>query len=117
MRDREGLIARIRQVRRAAGTTGAAVATGTPDPTGTPGTTGTPGAPGLVPAEDANPDAARMHALEVRTAHLEALVEGLQDSVYRESERQSKLISELEARMQPAALGVALSQNARDRGL
>ncbi len=50
-------------------------------------------------------------------AHLEKLVQGLQDSVYREAQRQDARLDDLEARMQPAALAVALSQNARDRGL
>ena len=46
-----------------------------------------------------------------------SLLEGLQDSVHRESERQGKRIAELEARMQPGALGEAMSKDARDRGL
>jgi len=90
MREREGLIARIRQIRRAA--TPAAVPTSEPDP-------------------------AAIQALETRVAHLERLVEGLQDSVHRESERQGKMISELQAQVQPAAMGAALSKDARDRGL
>ena len=44
-------------------------------------------------------------------------MEGLQDSIYRESERQSKRLTELEARIEPAALSVALSTDARERGL
>ncbi|MFZ0089621.1 MAG: hypothetical protein WAL63_08950 [Solirubrobacteraceae bacterium] len=59
----------------------------------------------------------RIAALEERVAHLEKLVQGLQDSVYREAQRQDARLDDLEARMQPAALAVALSQNARDRGL
>ena len=94
MREREGLIARIRQIRRAA-----AAAEG-------PGAAATTGA-----------DAAAIHALEVRVAHLEQLVEGLQDSVHRESERQGKLIAEVQAQIQPGAMGAALSKDARDRGL
>ncbi len=56
-------------------------------------------------------------ALEARVAHLEQLVQGLQDSVHRESKRLSKRIGELEARVQPAALGRALNEDARRRGL
>jgi hypothetical protein len=56
-------------------------------------------------------------ALEARVAHLEQLVEGLQDSVHRESTRLSKRVGELEARIRPAALSKALSDDARDRGL
>ena len=44
-------------------------------------------------------------------------MEALQDSVHRESERQGKRITELEAQIQPAALSVALSKDARERGL
>jgi uncharacterized coiled-coil protein SlyX len=56
-------------------------------------------------------------SLERRVAHLEKLLEGLQDSVHRESARQSKQIDELEAQLEPAALAVALEENARRRGL
>jgi hypothetical protein len=48
---------------------------------------------------------------------VEQLVQGLQDSVHRESTRQSERLAELEARIQPAALGKALSEDARNRGL
>ena len=93
MREREGLIARIRQVRRLA-------------------------AAGDRPAGRAGarePD--RLGALEERVAHLERLVEGLQDSVHRETERHSKLIADLQGQVQPGAMGAALAQNTRDRGL
>jgi BMFP domain-containing protein YqiC len=58
-----------------------------------------------------------VQALEARIDHLEQVVQGLQDSVHRESTRLSTRISELEARIQPAALGRALSEDARQRGL
>ncbi len=90
--EREGLIARIRQTRRLV------------DPASPTSTT-------------PEADAGRVRALETRISHLEALLEGLQDAVHRESARQSKRIAELEARTEPAALAVALSRNARDRGL
>jgi hypothetical protein len=64
-----------------------------------------------------DPARAEHIALEKRIAHLEHLLEGLQDSVHRESERQGKRITDLEARTQPAALGEALSKDARERGL
>jgi hypothetical protein len=95
MREREGLVTRLRQLRRlspAAGAEGSAV-------------------------DDSRPDSTRIEALEERIAHLEQLVEGLQDSVHRESERQGKLIAGLQAQIQPAAMGAALSRDARDRGL
>src|SRR5690242_2837579 len=56
-------------------------------------------------------------ALQARIEHLEQLVESLQDSVHRDSERRSQQLTELEAQVQPAALAVALSANARERGL
>jgi hypothetical protein len=97
MREREGLIARIRHLHRVAAAT---------DATDTP-----------QPAAMATPDRDRIDALEARIEAVERLVQGLQDSVYRESERQSRRIGELEAQIQPAALNVALSRDARERGL
>jgi hypothetical protein len=40
----------------------------------------------------------RLRTLEDRVRHLERLLEGLQDSVHRESERHAKLIGELQER-------------------
>jgi hypothetical protein len=89
--EREGLIARLKQTRRLSTPAG--------------------------PVEAPDTDQVRVRALERRISHLEALLEGLQDSVHRESARQSKRIAELEARTEPAALAIALSRNTRDRGL
>jgi hypothetical protein len=94
MREREGFIARIRQVR------GAGAPADKPDRP----RTGTP-----------EPD--QLPALEARITQLEHLVQGLQDSVHRESSRQEKRIAELESQIQPGALGKALSEDARARGL
>lgn len=94
MREREGLVARIRHLRRVAAEADR---------------------PASSQTVSTEPDA--IQRLETRVRHLEQLVEGLQDSVHRESERQSKQIAELEARTQPGAMGAALSQDARDRGL
>ncbi len=58
-----------------------------------------------------------LHALEARITQVEQLVEGLQDSVHRESTRLSQRVGELEARVQPAALARAMSKDARERGL
>ena len=58
-----------------------------------------------------------LQALQTRVEHLERLVEALQDSVHRESERYTKRLTELEARIEPGALNVALSKDARERGL
>lgn len=89
MPEREGLITRIRQVRRLAAAADA----------------------------PADPEDARLQALEARVAHLERLVEGLQDSVHRESKRHGKLIAELQGLVEPGAMGVALAKDARNRGL
>lgn len=94
MREREGLIARIRQVRRVAKAADAAPRHATVEPQADP-----------------------IKALEARVTHLERLVEGLQDSVHRESERHGKLIADLQAQVQPGAMGTALAEDARSRGL
>ena len=91
--DQEGLIARIRQVRRLA------------TPRDRP------------KSQTDDPQAERLRALEARMAHLEQLVQGLQDSVHRESERHEKLIAELQAQIQPGAMSAALAEDARNRGL
>jgi hypothetical protein len=93
IRDREGLIARIRLIRRTAAT-----ASDARRPT-------------------ADPERPELHALEARIAELEQMVQGLQDSVHRESTRLGNRLTELEAQIQPAALGRALSEDARNRGL
>lgn len=94
MRQRQALIERISGMRRAA-------AASAPPPVDDP----------------RSPPPAALIGLERRLAHLEALVEGLQDSVHRESTRQRKQIADLEAQIEPAALAVALDKNARQRGL
>jgi hypothetical protein len=94
MRESAGLVARIRQMRR----------TAQPSPT--------------APRKGArNDDPTALELLQARVEHLEQLVEGLQDSTHREAERQGKRIAELEARTEPGALSVALSKDARERGL
>jgi hypothetical protein len=94
MPERESLVTRIRQMRRAAAV-GDQMATAVP----------------------ADQDAPRVQALERRVAHLEGLLEGLQDSVHRESLRLDRRIAELDARLEPGALAVELSRDARERGL
>ncbi|HWF49797.1 MAG TPA: hypothetical protein VG294_04040 [Solirubrobacteraceae bacterium] len=91
IRQREGLVAKVRQI-RIAGTTG----------------------------EDHSPEsteAVTLHNLEQRIAHLEQQLRGLQDSVHRENVRHTSQIADLAARMEPAALAVALETDARERGL
>jgi hypothetical protein len=92
--EREGLIARIRLIRRTAEASAARRR--------------------KVALKD---DTNALDALQARVEHLEKLVEALQDSVHRESERQGRRITELEGRIEPAALSVALSEDARKRGL
>jgi hypothetical protein len=93
MSEREGLIRRIRQIRRSA----AASERHSQAP---------------VRAEN---DA--VQALEARVSYLEQMVEGLQDSVHRETLRHGKRIGELEAQIRPEELTKALSRDARERGL
>lgn len=100
MREREGLVARIRHIRRTAGPAGER-----------------PGSGSLGPEPSANPEPSRIWALEARVTHLEQLVQGLQDSVHRDAVRQEKRIAALEAQIEPAALSRALSKDARERGL
>ena len=94
VREREGLIARIRQIRRIS----APAEERARPSTGAPGQT-------------------ELRALEARVAHLEQLLQGLQDSVHRESTRVNKRVGELEARVEPGAFRRALSEDARERGL
>jgi hypothetical protein len=92
--EREGLIARIGQIRRLKAGTAASARQST-----------------VTPRDDGVP------GLEARVADLERLVEGLQDAVHRESERHGKLIAELQAQTRPEVMGAALAEDARSRGL
>jgi hypothetical protein len=98
VREREGLVDRIRNLRRAAA---AADARPSAEPS----------------AENPSFNPTRLEHLEARLEHLEQLLEGFQDSVHRESQRTTKRLGDLEARLQPAALGAALDKDARERGL
>jgi hypothetical protein len=92
-RELEGLVGRIRQARRANAAEGDAAA-------------------GVEPgAQD------HVGGLEERVAHLERLLEGFQDSVYRESERHASMITELQLKVEPGAMSAALAEDARNRGL
>jgi hypothetical protein len=94
IRERDGLVSRIRQIRRASGS-------------------GAPAAPTAEPTLDP----LQAEALAARIAHLEEMVEGLQDSVYREFQRETKRIADLENRLDPTTLAAELSRDARERGL
>jgi hypothetical protein len=68
-------------------------------------------------AAPANGQERRIEALEERVDQLETLLEGLQDSVYRESVREGERIGALEKRTEPAEISRALSRDARERGI
>ena len=48
---------------------------------------------------------------------LEAMIEGLQDSVDRQARRQDERLAELARQIEPAELARALSDDARKRGI
>jgi hypothetical protein len=58
-----------------------------------------------------------LQRLRERLKHVEALVEGLQDAIHRDSIRHEERLAELERRTQPEALAKMLSDDARRRGL
>jgi hypothetical protein len=64
-----------------------------------------------------NQDPARLESMEKRVEHLEAMVEGLQDAVYRESIRQGREIDELQKKAEPAEIRRALGRDAREHGI
>jgi hypothetical protein len=61
--------------------------------------------------------AARIKVLEDRIAHLEAVLEALQDAVHRESVRRGNQIEGLERKTEPREIARALTQDARERGI
>lgn len=93
-RQSPGIVARIRQLHRAAA-----------------------GSEPVPSAASGHDPLAELTELRARVAHLEQLIQGLQDSVHRGSERQNKRISAMEKRLDPAVLAAALNQDARERGL
>ena len=72
---------------------------------------------GLAPARRSPPQPEDLQRLKERMTHLEALVEGLQDAVHRESVRHDERLADIERRTQPDVLAKALSEDARRRGL
>jgi uncharacterized coiled-coil protein SlyX len=58
----------------------------------------------------------RVPALEARIAHLESMIEGLQDAVHRHSRRTDARLEELRKQVDPAELSRALSAEQRKRG-
>lgn len=106
-RESEGLLRRIRQMRNALAMPGATAHRRVAPADSTSGPDANAPGPGWEPLRD----------LETRVAHLEQLVQGLQDSVYRESQRHDRRLSTLEALTEPAALASALSKHSREHGL
>ena len=66
---------------------------------------------------DAREPDERIAALESRLNHLEALVEGLQDAVHRDSTRYEHEIRELEQKIAPAEMSRSLAEHDRRHGL
>jgi predicted nucleic acid-binding Zn-ribbon protein len=62
-------------------------------------------------------DRRRLERLEQRVKHLEALAEGLQDAVHRDSLRHEERMAQIERKTEPEVLAKALSDDARRRGL
>jgi hypothetical protein len=58
-----------------------------------------------------------LQRIRERLAHLESLVEGLQDAVHRDAVRHEERMAELERKTEPEILAKALSDDARRRGL
>jgi hypothetical protein len=63
------------------------------------------------------PAAAAREDIVQRLDRLEAMVEGLQDALYRESHRQDEQMDVLRDRTRPEHMAKALSDDARRRGL
>lgn len=59
----------------------------------------------------------RLRALEARVDHLEAALQGLQDSTHRLFVQHNERLDDLNQRTQPRQLARALSRDARSRGL
>jgi hypothetical protein len=67
---------------------------------------------------DSDPDVdRRLEALAARVEHLEAALEGLQDALYRQAQREDESLAELRQRTEPGRIAQELSADARRRGL
>jgi uncharacterized coiled-coil protein SlyX len=72
----------------------------------------------MTSADRADPETdERLRRLEARIAHVEATLEGLQDSVYRETSRLEESMADLRLKIEPHNLSRALSADARRRGV
>jgi cell division protein FtsB len=63
------------------------------------------------------PSTAQLRSIHDRMNALEAMIEGLQDSVDRQARRQDERLAELARQIEPAELARALSDDARKRGI
>jgi hypothetical protein len=63
------------------------------------------------------PSTAQLRGVHERIDGLEAMIEGLQDSVDRQARRQDERFAELARQIEPGELARALSDDARKRGL
>ena len=68
-------------------------------------------------AREADDQRQVIERLQQRVAHLEQEVEGLQDSVHRDSRRRDAEIAELRRQVQPGEMARSLSDDARSRGV
>ena len=59
----------------------------------------------------------RLQALDARMEHLEATLEGLQDALYRQAQREAETRADLQRRTDPDRIARELSADARRRGL
>jgi hypothetical protein len=73
--------------------------------------------PGWLSRLRRRPEGDDLSALSVRIDHLEAALQGLQDSTHRLIVQQNERLDELSKRIRPEEIARALSQDARDRGL
>ena len=73
-------------------------------------------APGRDPEQDRRLER-RLERAEARIEHLEAVVEGLQDALYRQAQRADESHEELLRRTEPERIARELSDDARRRGL
>ncbi|MGZ8795356.1 MAG: hypothetical protein ACXW0F_12050 [Gaiellaceae bacterium] len=76
-----------------------------------------PKRPGLLRFRRAELPEDRAASLEARVTHLEAMIEGLQDAVHRETMRTHSELDEVRRLLEPSELSRAISKDARERGL
>jgi hypothetical protein len=69
------------------------------------------------PAPASAPDQGELTALRERVDSLEAMVEGLQDALYRQAVHHDEQIDDLVRRIAPEEVARSLSADARRRGL